>query len=125
MSTTRSHFRPAPATEGPAARPDGAALILVAHGDRGGDRSNGALRAHAARLAKSAQWPAVEIALLSGAPRLEDAVAKLRHFDHIHVFPLLMSEGYFTDTVIPDRLGRGGRQRTLRSAPPARQVGRD
>lgn len=107
MSTTRLHSRPAPATEGAGLRADGSALILVAHGDRGGDRSNGALRAHAARLAQSAQWPAVEIALLSGAPRLEDAVENLRHFDHIHVFPMLMSEGYFTDTVIPDRLGRG------------------
>ncbi len=86
--------------------PAGCALILVAHGDRGGEGSNGALHAHAARLSRAAPELAVEVGLLNGSPRLEDVAAKHQHCDKIHVFPLLMSEGYFTDTVIPDRLGR-------------------
>ena len=107
MSTTRLRSRPAPATEGASEPWLNSAVILVAHGDRGAERANEALHAHAAGLVQATPGLMVEVGILNGSPRLEDAVEKVRHCGQVHVFPLLMSEGYFTDTVIPDRLARG------------------
>ncbi len=82
-------------------------MILVAHGDRGGEGANGALHAQAERLSRTVCGRDVVVGLLNGHPSLEDAVARVRHCARVDVFPLLMSEGYFTDTVIPSRLDPG------------------
>lgn len=104
MYTTRSRSRPAPATECARPRPATTAAILVAHGDRGGDGSNGAVKAVAARLVRDLPLKDVAVGLLNGDPSVEDAVASVSACDRVHVFPFLMSEGYFTDNVIPVRL---------------------
>lgn len=107
MSTTRSRSRRAPAIEARAPGAGGAALILVAHGERGGAGDNGTVRAHAERLAQSAPFRHVGVGLLNGRPGLDDALAGAGSCEAVHVFPFLMSEGYFTDTVIPQRLRSG------------------
>lgn len=98
MSITRSHSQPAPATDRVPA------LILVAHGDRGGEGENRAVFDHAARLKRSVPSWEVRAGVLNGNPSLEDALAGAAAFESIHVVPMLMSEGYFTETVIPSRL---------------------
>lgn len=98
MFITRSHSQPEPATDRVSA------LILVAHGDRGGEGDNQAVLEHAARVKRSAPLWEVKAGVLNGSPSLEDALAGVAAFNRIHILPMLMSEGYFTETVIPSRL---------------------
>lgn len=84
------------------------ALILAAHGERGGERSNASLHAHAERLSRAVPLLRVEVGLLRGSPTLEEALGKVRSCARVHLLPFLMSEGYFTDKVIPSRLPSSG-----------------
>ena len=79
-------------------------MILVAHGERGGEGTNQSLYCHAGRLSRALPLVHVAVGLLNGRPSLEDALDEVRACGTVHVIPFLMSEGYFTDTVIPSRL---------------------
>jgi len=66
------------------------------------------------------EWE-VRTGVLNGIPSFEDALNETGGFDGVHILPLMMSEGYFTETVIPSRLsangaGGGWRQVTMHAA---------
>lgn len=84
-------------------------MILVAHGDRGGTGDNSALARHAAELSRMLPVGRVEHALLNGSPGLEQVLARMDRGTRVHIYPMLMSDGYFTDTIIPARLAAAGR----------------
>ena len=86
MSTTRSGSRKARATD---PRWRSAALLLCAHGVRG---EAGVAHAHARAIAARGAFAEVEACCLHGAPRLEDALARITA-QHVYLAPLLMAEG--------------------------------
>lgn len=109
MSGTRSRFRRAQATEAGGAADE--ALLIVAHGDRGGLREDRLAREIAARLRRSGRYAAVEVGLIRGEPSLEEAARRLPP-GAFRIYPLFMSEGYYVQKAIPERLGlKGGKAR--------------
>jgi sirohydrochlorin ferrochelatase len=83
MSTTKPASPKAPATKGPA-------LLLVAHGVRGGP---GIARDHATALSRLRLFDEVAVACLKGEPGVAAALAQMRARD-VLVAPLLMAEGH-------------------------------
>jgi sirohydrochlorin ferrochelatase len=86
------------------------AAILVGHGERGGARSNTALRAHCARVAEALEALPVAAGVLSGEPSLEEALARLREngAQRLLLYPFFMSTGYFVTRAIPQRVAAAG-----------------
>jgi sirohydrochlorin ferrochelatase len=82
------------------------AVILAAHGDRGGDQPNATLLSHASALSGKNIFQSVSAGVLRGAPQLEDTVraAVAGGAKHLAVYPMFMSDGYFTSKVLPQRL---------------------
>jgi len=97
MSTIRFTSRKAPATDRAPAAP---ALVLCAHGARGG---LSAAPAHAARLARLGRFSAVRWGCVTGEPELTAVIGSLPARD-ILIAPLLMAEGYTADEVLPTTL---------------------
>ncbi len=79
------------------------ALVLVAHGDRGGSEPNRVLLEQAHRVAGRGTFATVRAGVLNGEPSIEAALAGLDGHE-IVVFPFFMSDGYFTGRLVPDRL---------------------
>ncbi len=82
------------------------AVILAAHGDRGGDSPNSTLLGHCAALADLSVFHSVAPGILRGEPQLE---ASVRHAlaagaKSLAVYPMFMAEGYFTRKVLIQRL---------------------
>jgi sirohydrochlorin cobaltochelatase len=75
---------------GTARRPGDAALVLCAHGIRGGV---GVAAEHAGRIAARGLFAAVHACALKGAPGLNEVVAAV-HAPELVFAPLLMAEGY-------------------------------
>ncbi len=99
MSGTRSPFPLAPATSD-------LALVLAAHGDLGGKgagNTSGHVRLKNA-LAPLLPEPDVVSGVMKGTPPLQEVVESLPH-KRVLVLPLLLSNGYFSNTVLPRRLG--------------------
>jgi sirohydrochlorin ferrochelatase len=86
------------------------AVVLVAHGERGGDFSNGALHAHAEAVRAAGGFAAVAAGVLNGTPTFEDAlaVAAASPARKILVYPFFMADGYFTNRVVPKRIADAG-----------------
>lgn len=82
------------------------AVILAAHGDRGGERPNATLLGHCAALLKGGGFHSVDVGLLRGEPSLEDAVqaALAAGAPCLAIYPMFMAEGYFTSKVLMQRL---------------------
>ncbi len=82
------------------------ALVLAAHGDRGGPVPNGGLETHVAALAAMNRFAFVAGGVLNGTPSLEDALARAEQSgaEWILVYPLFMSGGYFAGEVLPERI---------------------
>ena len=82
------------------------AVILAAHGDRGGDSPNATLLAHCARLRADGSFHSVSAGILRGEPLLEDSVqaALASGAKCLAVYPMFMAEGYFTRKVLTQRL---------------------
>jgi len=83
---------------------DNATLVLAGHGSTVNDGSSAALRTHAAALRHRGAFAAVREGFLKEDPPLSsvlDAVAGSRVF----VVPFFISEGYFTEDVVPRLLG--------------------
>jgi sirohydrochlorin ferrochelatase len=82
------------------------AVILAAHGDRGGDSPNATLLAHCAALRADGVFHSVAAGILRGEPVLEDSVraALASGAKCLAVYPMFMAEGYFTRKVLTQRL---------------------
>ena len=82
------------------------ALLIAAHGDRGGTGANRALLAHCQRLEAGAGFSTVAGGVLKGDPPLEAALEQIvaSGAAHLLVYPLFMADGYFTRKVLPHRL---------------------
>ena len=92
------------------ARPD-AALLIVGHGSTVNPDSSAPTLAHAAEIRRRKIFADVECAFWKEEPSLRDA---LFLFDpesvrEVYVVPNFISEGYFTQTVIPRELELNGR----------------
>jgi sirohydrochlorin ferrochelatase len=86
------------------------AAVLASHGDRAGTELNSAL-IYVADLVKSLTGlRLVTGGVLKGEPNLEEALSLARHSGarKILVHPLFMSDGYFTEKVLPDRIRKSG-----------------
>lgn len=110
MSTTRSPFPPAPATESPDRGRPGwarAALVLVGHGSRYNGGANPGLMAQAAALRARRLFAEVHAAALIGAPDPEAALAGLDSA-RVYLAPLLLCAGHSLRVDLPRILGLGG-----------------
>jgi sirohydrochlorin ferrochelatase len=97
----------------------GAAAVIVAHGERGGARSNAILRGHAGKAAESLPGVAVAAGVLSGDPTLEAALAEVadKTSGPILLYPFFMAPGYFVNVKIPKRLADAGLAERCRVLP--------
>jgi sirohydrochlorin ferrochelatase len=84
------------------------ALVLAAHGDRGGSDRNAVLRRHASSLRGRGRFEAVTFGVLNGQPPLVHAlkVADGTSAARLVVYPFFMSGGYFVRKVLPERIGQ-------------------
>ncbi len=82
------------------------AVLLAAHGDRGGDTPNATLLGHCAALDGLGLFHSVHAGILRGEPVLEESVrtAVSQGARCLAVYPMFMAEGYFTLKVLPQRL---------------------
>jgi len=85
------------------------AVLLAAHGDRGGGGQNRALIEAVGYLHREGDFLAISGGVLKGEPLLEDALAELVRQGpaRILVYPLFMADGYFAREVLPERLSAG------------------
>src|SRR5437667_9002198 len=86
-------------------------LLIVGHGSTVNPDSSGPTLAHAAEIRRRKVFAEVECAFWKEEPSLRDA---LFLFDpetirEVYVVPNFISEGYFTQTVIPRELKLNGR----------------
>ncbi len=87
------------------------ALVIAAHGDRGGDAPNAILRAHTQALSQRGIFREVYAGTLKSEDlTLEAALqeAALAGADRICIFPMFMADGYFTNKILPDRIAQAG-----------------
>ena len=96
------------------------ALLLVAHGERSSGAANAGVVQLAATLRGRAVAPEVAIGFIKGEPTITESVHALRA-DEIVVYPLFLSDGYFTRARLPEMLNeamRADRPRAIRMLPP-------
>jgi len=93
-----------------------AALLIVAHGSTVNPDSSAPTLAHAAEIRRRKIFADVECALWKEEPSLRDALFffEPESICEVYVVPNFISEGYFTQTVIPRELELNG-QTTKRS----------
>ena len=88
-----------------------AALLIVAHGSTVNPDSSVPTLAHAAEIRRREIFADVECAFWKEEPSLRDAIflfdPELIH--EVHIVPNFISEGYFTQTVLPRELDLTGR----------------
>jgi sirohydrochlorin cobaltochelatase len=88
-----------------------AALLIVAHGSTVNPDSSISTLAHAAEIRRREIFADVECAFWKEEPSLRDAIflfdPELIH--EVHIVPNFISEGYFTQTVLPRELDLTGR----------------
>jgi sirohydrochlorin cobaltochelatase len=96
------------------------ALLLAAHGER----KDGAINIGVARLAAVLRSRAIAhevgIGFIKGAPSIAETARALRA-DEIVVYPLFLSDGYFTRMRLPEMLNAASladRRRTIHMLPP-------
>jgi sirohydrochlorin cobaltochelatase len=90
---------------------DDSALLIVAHGSTVNPDSSAPTLAHAAEIRRRKIFADVECAFWKEEPSLRDAIFL---FDpgairEVYVVPNFISEGYFTQTVVPRELNLNGR----------------
>jgi sirohydrochlorin cobaltochelatase len=93
------------------ARKENSGLLIVGHGSTVNPDSSAPTLAHAAEIRRRNAFGVVECAFWKEEPSLRDA---LSIFDpemirEVYVVPNFISEGYFTETVIPRELELNGR----------------
>jgi len=81
-----------------------AALVLFAHGSTVDAESSAPVYAHAAELRGRRCFAEVREAFWKQEPRLEEVVANSKA-PRVFLLPLFISEGYFSEVIIPQALG--------------------
>ena len=92
-------------------RKPGAALLIVAHGSTVNPDSSAPTLAHAAEIRHRNIFADVECAFWKEEPSLRDAIFVFNpeSIREVYVVPNFISEGYFTQTVVPRELELNGR----------------
>ena len=92
-------------------RSDGSGLLIVAHGSTVNPDSSAPTLAHAAEIRRREVFAEVACAFWKEEPSLRDAVFLFepKAIREVHVVPNFISEGYFTETVVPRELELDGR----------------
>ena len=87
-----------------------AALLIVAHGSTVNPDSSAPTLAHAAEIRRRKIFADVECAFWKEEPSLRDAIFLFdpELIGEVYVVPNFISEGYFTQTVVPRELGLSG-----------------
>lgn len=82
------------------------AVVLAAHGDRGGGFTNAALLAHRDALKGAGQFASVSAGVLKGEPGLESALSEADTSGalRIAIYPFFMADGFFVRKRLTDRL---------------------
>lgn len=80
-------------------------VLLIAHGSSSDPSASAGLRACAARLAPL--YADVQVGIWKESPQIPDALANTSG-DALVVVPFVMSEGWFTSTIVPPMLGLDG-----------------
>jgi sirohydrochlorin cobaltochelatase len=90
------------------------ALLVVAHGSTVNPDSSAPTLAHSAEIRRRKIFAAVECAFWKEEPSLRDAIYLFdpKTIREVFVVPNFISEGYFTETVIPRELELSGRVTT-------------
>lgn len=83
------------------------ALLLVAHGERGGRAANAGLWRLADALARRQVAPEVGVGLIKGTPTVGETLRGLGAKD-VAVYPVLGSDGYFVRVRLPQLLAESG-----------------
>jgi len=88
-----------------------AALLIVGHGSTVNPDSSGPTLAHAAEIRRRKVFVDVQCAFWKEEPSLRDALFLFdpEEIREVYVVPNFISEGYFTETVIPRELDLSGR----------------
>ena len=88
-----------------------AALLIVAHGSTVNPDSSAPSLAHAAEIRRRKVFADVECAFWKEEPSLRDAIFLFdpKTIREVYVVPNFISEGYFTQTVVPRELELNGR----------------
>ncbi len=96
------------------------AVVLAAHGDRGGPSPNSTLMAHRDALSKLGLFRTVTAGVLKGEIEFETALdeAGKSGAPSIAVYPMFMADGYFTNKVLPERIANTNYGRQCRVLPP-------
>jgi sirohydrochlorin cobaltochelatase len=92
-------------------RSDDSALLIVAHGSTVNPDSSAPTLAHAAEIRRRKIFADVECAFWKEEPSLRDALFLFdpESIGEVYVVPNFISEGYFTQTVVPRELELNGR----------------
>jgi sirohydrochlorin cobaltochelatase len=84
-----------------------AALLLIGHGSSTNAESAAPLRQHAAELRRRGLFQSVHEAFWKQEPSIANVLSGLRA-KHIFAVPVFISDGYFTEQIIPLELGLRG-----------------
>ena len=90
-------------------------LLLVGHGASDDEQVGAPVRQLAERLRDLDDFAEVAVAFVREEPRVEGAIERCAG-DQVVVVPVLTSQGYFADRVIPERLGLSDGEGVARSA---------
>jgi sirohydrochlorin cobaltochelatase len=83
------------------------ALIIIGHGSHLNAESSAPVYAHAAAIRRTGAFDEVRECFWKEEPSMRE-VFDLVEADEVYVVPLFISEGYFTEEVIPRELGLSG-----------------
>lgn len=93
-------------------RSDMSALVIVAHGSHLNPNASDPAYAHADAIRDAGYFEAVRVAFWKEEPHVREVLRTVEE-NEVFVVPLFISEGYFTERVIPRELRLGGWDRTL------------
>ncbi|MEQ1615091.1 MAG: CbiX/SirB N-terminal domain-containing protein [Hyphomicrobiaceae bacterium] len=88
----------------------GIGVVIVGHGERGGNADNRVLLKLRDGVAAAIGLATVEAGVLNGEPTFEHALDALARAGcrELLIYPFFMSGGYFVRTAVPDRIARVG-----------------
>jgi sirohydrochlorin cobaltochelatase len=95
-------------------------LLLAAHGERRADADNAIVARLARSLADKGVAAEIGFGFIKGSPTVDEAIAALLSRD-VLVYPLFLSDGYFTRVAVPRLLEQAKQQdatRTISMLPP-------
>jgi sirohydrochlorin cobaltochelatase len=93
-------------------KPSSAALLIVGHGSTVNPDSSAPTLAHVSEVRRRKIYADVSCAFWKEEPSLRDALLMFPDASEVYVVPNFISEGYFTQTVIPRELELNGRLTT-------------